>query len=245
MNKRAIKNNRVLHIDGVGRVVLVRSLRAKRMNIRIKAFEDIRVAVPKGVSYVQAEQFVYQKLDWLKTHHPKVKTSEARHTIFDEQTTFQTRQHTLRIVRKENGTLSVRTVRGEILVHCPRSIDIRSDEAQQAIRGGIEQAWRKEAKVYLPKRVEALAREHGFTYEKLFIKNIKSRWGSCSHVNNINLSLHLMRLPEHLIDYVILHELAHTVEKNHGYGFETLLRKVCPRANTCEAELKQHNIKLY
>ncbi|MFP4042368.1 MAG: M48 family metallopeptidase, partial [Bacteroidales bacterium] len=63
-------------------------------------------------------------------------------------------------------------------------------------------------------------------FNKLFIKNIKTQWGSCSYKNNINLNLHIMRLPEHLSDYVMCHELSHTVHKNHGPQFWELLSDI-------------------
>ena len=85
---------------------------------------------------------------------------------------------------------------------------------------------RKKAKTELPPRLSALAHQHLFTYNKVFIKNNKSNWGSCSGANNINLNLRLMLLPEHLHDYVMLHELCHTRFKNHGVQFWALLNSI-------------------
>ena len=104
---------------------------------------------------------------------------------------------------------------------------------------------RQEGKTYLPARTAELARLHKFDFENVFVKHVKSRWGSCSSTNNINFNLHLMRLPERLIDYVILHELAHTVEKNHGPGFWKLLEKVCPGARKLDKELNQFHVDIY
>ena len=80
-----------------------------------------------------------------------------------------------------------------------------------------------EAKKYLPERVEKCATQFGFFFRNVKIRNAVTRWGSCTHNNDINLSLHLMRLPDHLIDYVILHELAHTIHKNHKNNFRKML----------------------
>jgi len=101
---------------------------------------------------------------------------------------------------------------------------------------------RFKAKSYLPFRVQELAEQYDFKYNRVFIKNLKTRWGSCSYKNNINLNLHLMRLPDKLVDYVILHELAHTKEKNHGKGFYSLMDMLVSDVSTLECELKKHII---
>ena len=77
------------------------------------------------------------------------------------------------------------------------------------------------------------------------IKNTKTRWGSCSFKNNINLSLHLMRLREELIDYVILHELVHTKVKNHSIEFWTTLDIHCPNSKNLDRELKKYSLRIF
>lgn len=84
------------------------------------------------------------------------------------------------------------------------------------------------AREKLPPRLQELARMHGFTYNKVFIKNNSSNWGSCSAKNNINLNLKLVLLPGELADYVMLHELCHLVHMNHGPEFHALMESVCP-----------------
>ncbi|OGH96896.1 MAG: hypothetical protein A2039_00080 [Candidatus Melainabacteria bacterium GWA2_34_9] len=103
---------------------------------------------------------------------------------------------------------------------------------------------RLEAKNYIPERVKQLSEKHNLSYNRVFIKNLKSRWGSCSAKNNINLNLHLMSLPHQLIDYVILHELAHTKEKNHGKNFWNLLSSLVVEARELNKELKKYSINL-
>jgi hypothetical protein len=64
-----------------------------------------------------------------------------------------------------------------------------------------------------------LAQKHGFQVNKINIRNNKRNWGSCSARNNISLNLQMMKLPDELIDYILLHELVHTKIKNHGLLF--------------------------
>jgi predicted metal-dependent hydrolase len=75
-------------------------------------------------------------------------------------------------------------------------------------------------------RLQELARVHHFNYGKVSIRNQKTKWGSCSSRNNISLNINLVRLPDQLRDYVILHELVHTRIKNHGKEFWAKLDKV-------------------
>lgn len=94
---------------------------------------------------------------------------------------------------------------------------------QNPNKAEIEKELRSKAHSYLPFRLKELATKYGLQYQRLSIRNTRTRWGSCSSKNNINLCIHLMRLPEELIDYVILHELAHTVHKNHSIKFWNFL----------------------
>ena len=72
---------------------------------------------------------------------------------------------------------------------------------------------------FLINRINELADKYGFIFNKVSIRNQKTRWGSCSKNNNISLNIQLMRLSNSLIDYVILHELVHTIVKNHSILF--------------------------
>ena len=78
---------------------------------------------------------------------------------------------------------------------------------------------RAKARRHLTDRLNNLAKEYGFTYNKVSLRNQKTRWGSCSHKNNISLNMKLMLLPEDLVDYALLHELVHTRIHNHSKDF--------------------------
>ena len=101
---------------------------------------------------------------------------------------------------------------------------------------------RAEAKQVLPERLAELAGVHGFSYNKVFIKNNVSNWGSCSSKGNINLNLRLVTLPDDLRDYVILHELCHLKYLNHGKEFHALLETVCPGHRELARRLKEYRI---
>ena len=85
---------------------------------------------------------------------------------------------------------------------------------------------RRAAKADLPARIERLSQLTGLKYAKLTIRASRTKWGSCSGRNTISLSLFLMTLPEHLRDYVIVHELCHTVHHNHSPRFHALVDRM-------------------
>ncbi len=119
----------------------------------------------------------------------------------------------------------------------PASVDAGDPAVRRAIRKGVISAYRREALAYLPPRVKELARLHGFAIEHVVVKNLRSRWGSCSLRGIVNLNLQLMRLPDHLVDYVILHELVHTRIRNHSMEFWDLLTSVVGNARQLDREL--------
>ncbi|MBC5774316.1 M48 family metallopeptidase [Pontibacter sp. KCTC 32443] len=234
-----------VHIDGIGKVLIERSDKAKRISISVRPLKGIRVAVPPHISFDKAEQLIYTKADWIKEHQSRMQQQETKLTVYDADTEFKTRFHTLRLLTHAQYNMRCVIENGYINVFYPVFKDVSEPDVQKFIRKSVEEAYRKEAKEYLPQRVAFFAERFGFKYQNVFIKNAKSRWGSCSHTDNINLNLHLMRLPESLCDYVILHELAHTVEKNHGPRFWKLLDKVCGDSKALDKKLKDYRISIF
>lgn len=99
--------------------------------------------------------------------------------------------------------------------------------SQKALRDVLVEVLREEAKILLPQKLSCFSDQYGFHFHKVTIKHNSSNWGSCSRAGNINLNLNLIRLPEPLCDYVLLHELCHLKEPNHGPRFHALLERLC------------------
>ncbi len=236
---------REIIVDDIGKINFVKSRRAKNISISVRPLKGVKVTLPYFVCYNEAEKVIAHKKDWIIRNLGKVRELEKNHTIFTEEETYQTRFH--KLIMKRNGTekVSVRVQSGKIILNYPSQLSVESDIIQSAIRKGIERAFKIEANEYLPLRVKQLAEKFELTYENVSVKNVKSRWGSCSRRKNINLNIHLMRLPDHLIDYVILHELAHTVELNHSKRFWNLLDSLTGCAKLLDKELKNYRVSIY
>ncbi|PWE00529.1 M48 family metallopeptidase [Marinilabilia rubra] len=241
----AIKTS-LIEIEGLGPVLFKSDSRCKRLSIRLKPFEGITVMFPPGFSPKKALAFVEEKHQWILKNLEKIEKHEGQKTIFDEKSVFRTSSFELKVQKHQAETIRMTLNNGILRVAYPHFANVADSKVQDAIREGIERAMRIEAKLVLPQKVHQFAHRHNFSYKKVFVKNLKSRWGSCSAVNNINLNLQLMRLPEYLIDYVVLHELCHTVEKNHGPGFWRLMDRVTGgKARVLASEMKKHRTTIY
>jgi predicted metal-dependent hydrolase len=95
-------------------------------------------------------------------------------------------------------------------------------------------------------RLEFLAKSHNFAYNRASFRCQKTRWGSCSKKNYINLNINIVFLPEHLQNYIILHELVHTIVKNHSKKFWAELNNhTAGRAKLLNNQLKKYRIRLF
>ncbi len=104
---------------------------------------------------------------------------------------------------------------------------------------------REEATILLQERLGHLAWKYDFSFNKVSIRNQKTRWGSCSARNNISLNERLTRLPRRLMDYVLLHELVHTRVKNHGEDFRRELGKYVEDVRGLRRELREYRLGLF
>jgi len=232
-------------IGNLGEVDFVRSKRARKMSIIVKPFSHVRVTVPERVSLKTAEKFVTEKYDWIIQSKQRVEAKEKRYTIFNENTEFRSKTHQLTFKPIDTEKVSIEINSDKLTITYPYNVKLEQKQMQDFIRKGIVETLKIEAKAFLPNRVKELANIHGFNYKRLTLRNNKTRWGSCSHDNNLNLNIHLMRMPNNLIDYIIIHELCHTIEKNHGRQFWALVEKTLPNSKTYDKQLKNYNPHIY
>ena len=119
-------------------------------------------------------------------------------------------------------------------------MDLKTEGLKDKLKG-LKPINKTEAKVILKNRLKELSEIYGFEYNRVFIRNQKTRWGSCSAQNNINLNINLVRVSNELQDYVILHELVHTKIKNHSLMFWKELDKYVGDARHYDRLLKRED----
>ncbi len=225
----------------LGRIEIWRNERARRIKILIKP-DHLRITLPMLASQKQGLDFLNQVRDKIIQKQQKV-SSQVQ--LINEETPLQTLSFATYVKATNRDKVFFRLKDGILLIEYPQTKDPNSDEMQEHFKNGITFFLKKEAKRLLPNRLKQLAKKHGFTYSTVKIQSSKTRWGSCSGKKSINLSYFLLTLPAPLIDYVILHELCHTIEMNHGEGFWKLMDKVTDnKSKALRAEVKKHRCSL-
>ena len=122
---------------------------------------------------------------------------------------------------------------------------MESNTFQKLLKQNIIKVTKRVAAPYLQSRLKKLAAMNGLTYNDFSVSIARQRLGVCSSKRKITLSAYLIFYPEHLIDYVILHELTHLTEMNHGPRFHSLCNKYCGgRERELEREFKNFKLPL-
>jgi len=100
---------------------------------------------------------------------------------------------------------------------------------------------KEKARKLISQKLAKYSHELTLEYNKLSIRDQKTRWGSCSKQGNLNFNYKIIFLPEHLQDYIIIHELCHLKELNHSKKFWNLVATICPNYKNYRKELKNLN----
>jgi len=249
---------KIINHPVIGEYKIVKKTRSHGIRLSVHAAKGVKITIPTYASFSQASEFLESKLDWVSKSLAKQREKAEKLALPLVDGTSITLINGIITLSKidaiqttlskhENPKITITTSR---LAHNKgklRSISYPANVSTKPLVAAITLALKRYATEYLPERIQYLATKNGFKYNKLFLKNNKSNWGSCSSLNNINLNIHLMRLPGELCDYVILHELVHLKYRNHGKEFHAYLNSICEgQEKKLSKELRQFrpNIQL-
>lgn len=231
--------NQVIEDEELGTLFVRANARARRLTFRTKE-DGIYVTVPPRTSLAEIERAV----DELRPRLLAARQKLVRRKI-DLDYRIDAEFFKLTLVSGQRERFLSRSELGEMQIVCPPDADFSDGNLQAWLRKVIEEALRRNAKIILPPRLYMFSVLHHLPYRSVKINSSSGRWGSCSAQGNINLSYYLMLLPRHLIDYVLLHELAHTREMNHGERFWALLDRLTDgKAQALREELRRYRTAL-
>ena len=203
----------IIQDDEFGKITIRRSARASQVRLRVAPDGTLRASLP-----LYAPTFLVKRL--IKSSRDELRELLAlAQPVAEYVDGMQVgKSHTL-IVRPTSGSLQINRRAQQIIISLPTDRSLKDSDVVREVRDAVIAALRLEAKSYLPKRLSFLAAKYGWHYKKVRFSHASGRWGSCTSEGTISLNIALMKLPFELIDYVIIHELAHTQQMNHSATF--------------------------
>jgi predicted metal-dependent hydrolase len=221
---------KIVEIPKVGKVYLHKRKGSRNIRLKIDATGKVSVSLPYFVPYVVATEYLKKHIEWVRQEQNKREIH-----LFEGMSIG--RLHTLRFLEDQGAHIpKTRVTANEVIVrhaHTPSDTMVQSAAKKASVR-----ALKQQAAHFLPKRLSDIALSEGYEYKDVSIKQMKGRWGSCNQDKSIVLNIFLMELPVELIDYVILHELAHTRALNHGPAFWNEFESHLPHAKALRKQLR-------
>lgn len=230
-----ISKKQIISDKDFGKIHFVVRRSARNITMRVKE-DGLHVTTPPYRSITALLEAIAPFRERLRNVCSEVKPKPFDLNFSIEAECFRLKLETSPL---KNFTVSMRDE--TVVIACPAHADFTTDRVQTLVKNAVMRAMRKKAEEYLPPLVQYWSSLFDLPYNKVTISKARSPWGSCSSKRDISLSFYLMLLPAHLMDYVILHELAHTREMNHGPKFWELLNQLTDgKALALRKELRMH-----
>jgi predicted metal-dependent hydrolase len=208
---------------------LHKSSKAKKVSITI-INEQIRVAVPTGFTFEYARNFLQEHKDWVLKHlqaqQARAKKLLPKQYIAGEKFLYRGRNYPLVIEEVPAPPYQAAFKGSRIVANIPSGLS--SQEQSLLIKKQIKKWYLGQAEKLLPELLDYYSKSLAIPYQKLKIKDQKTRWGSCSNKGNINLNWRIIMAPNQVTAYVIIHELAHLKFMNHSKEFWRIVEEYLP-----------------
>lgn len=196
----------------------------------------VRVSAPHYVSLDTIRYFIASRLDWIRKQQSRLRAQPrvpVREYKDGEQHYFAGRAYVLRISERDAAP-------GLRLVADALELSIRPNSSGDRRRAIIDAWYRSEIKRALPVIIKKYEQLMGVSVVEFGIKRMKTRWGTCNTVaRRIWLNLELVKKPPQCLEYVVVHEMVHLLERSHNKRFDRLMDRYLPDWRIHRAELNR------
>jgi len=208
------------------------SARARNVRLSVSQHSGVVVVVPLGFETSRVPAIIAQKEEWIRRSIEKVQWGRPTPEI-PVLVNLQSIGRITNVVIEHNSS------RKNYFIEDNNSLRLFFDPRGKKIPFTLLRQWlhEKAIEILLP-WLKRVGKEHGFTYNKAGIRLQRTRWGSCSAKKNINLNRTLVFLRPELVEYLMIHELCHTVEMNHSKKYWKLVEAHCQEYRALDKELK-------
>ncbi|MGD9129122.1 MAG: SprT family zinc-dependent metalloprotease [Candidatus Woesebacteria bacterium] len=230
------------------------SLRAKNLTIKINQRGQVIVVTPKNFSKKKLNKFLREKQSWIKK---KLKQIKAARTKISQQELMIFGKKYQKKVEFNQKRASGFFIKGQDIIlnlinqtalekdQLKASSDLHLKYFQKTInQKRLNRFLKNTAEKYIIPRTHQLAKKMAIRFKRISLREQKTRWGSCSSKGNLNFNWRLIHYSPEIIDYVIIHELAHRKEMNHSRKFWQLVAKYDPEYPKHRGFLKRHGVNL-
>jgi len=222
------------HVDSIGQITVYKRRGARSLRLSIRHDGSLRVTVPPWMPYAAGVEFARSRQSWIAEHAVPAAEAIAEGQLIGKS-------HRVHFKRSAEASRTTTRLKGtEIIITYPAGLEASDPDVQAAAGRAALRALKTQAEHLLPIRLRELAREHGFNYRAVGVKQLKTRWGSCDSGRNITLNIFLMQLPWELIDYVLLHELNHTRIMKHGPEFWEAMTALDERSQRLRKDIRAY-----
>jgi len=211
---------------------------SKRISLKVEYPKKVIVSAPKHISKRFINRFVDDHQDWITTQLKKVASQHQQIESEDQILIFGKRYN-------KDYSFNNSLKQGVFILDDKLVINYPSSSKKTAIKKEIALFLKTASRSYLYQRTPELAKKLELSYSSLTLREQKSRWGSCSSNDSINLNWRLVHYPPAVIDYVIIHELAHLVHRNHSKKFWQLVAEHDPDFNEHRTYLKRFGVTIF
>lgn len=230
----------IAQFEYAGKTFPVKIFLEKRKNCRVSiSGKSIIMRFPKSLNKNDQKKYYYKFLDWVKTqldNKPVLLAGPPSRNYFTQpelnvnQTIFK-----IEVIKEERKSYAWKRTGSHIRISCPENID------QKKISAAVGLAVGDYFKPSLASRVNALnAQFFQKQITKITIRNNKWVWGSCSNRGNLSFSSRIFFAPQEVLDYLIIHELAHLIHQNHSMKYWRLVESCMPDYLLHERWLKEN-----
>ncbi len=218
------------------------SSRARFVRLSVTIRHGVVIVVPRCFDVSKIPQIINEKEEWLRRAIAKVKQGNihsALPLVLPEKIHFRS------INLEYSVAVQYHSKRKNILTVDHNLITLFLNTQNKNAGFTLLKRWLQEqGKEILLPWIRRVSLENRLPYHSVMIRNQRTRWGSCSVKKNINLNRLLVLLPPHLVEYLFIHELCHTIEMNHSKQYWMLVEKHCPNYKSIDKELKNAVLKL-
>ncbi|MDY6834089.1 MAG: SprT family zinc-dependent metalloprotease [Chloroflexota bacterium] len=204
---------------------LRRSTRAKRFRLEFWPDSGLMIVVPHTLKERIIEEVLQQHQIWIKDKIAQIKCQPPQDTstplTAGTQIPFLGKRLTLTIKESTSEYTRIYKTNNSIVVTMQK-------DRGSGLRDILLTWFKEEARRMLTDRAQKLSSAHHISYHRISIRDQKTRWASCSRKHNLNFNWRLVMAPLEIIDYVVLHELAHLIEMNHSDRFWHTVEDWCP-----------------